>query len=78
MNPAVNKLLLGGLEETGHRMITGLLWSATIAASLAVMAIGKECIVWISRGMFPVTEQRKIGRSKESNHEEEMAIEPGT
>ena len=33
MSPVVIKLLLGGLGESGHRMITGLLWNVIIAAS---------------------------------------------
>ena len=37
MSPVVIKLLLGGLDESGHRRITGLLWNVIITANQVVL-----------------------------------------
>ena len=48
MNPVVVKLLLGGLEESGHKMITDVLWSAALVeVTQGRSTTGKECIVKI-------------------------------
>ena len=46
MSPFVIKLLLGGLGESGHRRIPGLLWNVIITANQVVLVTGKECTVY--------------------------------
>ena len=45
--PVIIKLLIGRLGESGHKMITGLLWNVIVAACQVVLVTGKECTVCV-------------------------------